>query len=152
MSPEVNKELFILLNVAISAVLTSFIGGEREKSDKPAGLRTNMIVGSVSCFFVSISSNLSNFIESNVGANITSVDPIRILQAIIVGVSFIGAGTILKSGEKSNVLYLTTAATLLYSSGIGIAVALNAYVTAIGLTIIILIINALHGIVAKFRK
>lgn len=151
----VSNQLWILLDVVIAAVLCSVIGGEREKLDKPAGLRTNMIVGSISCFFVAISPALSNFINENITSEIMSVDPVRILQAIVVGVSFIGAGTILKSKDENTVRNLTTASTLLYSSGIGIAVALKAYVIAGGLTLVILVINSINHwneIKAQFRR
>ncbi|WP_321289421.1 MgtC/SapB family protein [uncultured Sunxiuqinia sp.] len=149
------NQFWILLDVVIATVLCSVIGGEREKLDKPAGLRTNMIVGSISCFFVAISPVLSNFINENIATDIMSVDPVRILQSIVVGVSFIGAGTILKSKDENTVRNLTTASTLLYSSGIGIAVAIKAYVVAVGLTLIILFINSinhLRGIKARFKK
>lgn len=138
------NQLWILLDVLIAAVLSSLIGLEREKLSKPAGLRTNMIVGSISCFFVSISPSLSNFIQSSIESDLIRVDPIRILQAIIVGISFIGAGTILKSKEENTVQNLTTASILLYSTGIGIAVALKAYLIAFGLALIGLLINSLH--------
>jgi putative Mg2+ transporter-C (MgtC) family protein len=149
------NQLWILLDVVIAMVLCSVIGGEREKLDKPAGLRTNMIVGSISCFFVAISPALSNFINENIVTDIMSVDPVRILQSIVVGVSFIGAGTILKSKDENTVRNLTTASTLLYSSGIGIAVALKAYILAVGLTLIILFVNSinhLRGIKARLKK
>jgi len=137
------NQLLILLNIFIATVLSGVIGFEREHVKKPAGLRTNMIVGSISCFFVAISPSLSNFIEANITSDLLSVDPIRVLQAIIVGISFIGAGTILKSKEENTVQNLTTASSLLYSTGIGISVALNAYIVAGGLTLIGLIINQL---------
>ena len=138
-----DQQLWILLDIVIAAILSSVIGIEREKLRKPAGLRTNMIVGSISCFFVSISPSLSNFIQTNIESDLISVDPIRVLHAIIVGISFIGAGTILKSKEENTVQNLTTASTLLYSTGIGISVALKAYVVALGLTLIGLAINSI---------
>ncbi|GAB1453159.1 MgtC/SapB family protein [Draconibacterium sp.] len=140
------SQLWILLDVIIAAVLCGFIGGEREKLDKPAGLRTNMIMGSISCFFVAVSPTLNNYMVANVTLDQMSMDAVRILQAIVVGVSFIGAGAILKSESTENVKNLTTASTLLYSAGIGMAVALHVYVLAIGLTILILTINALNTI------
>jgi len=143
----VAEQLQILLDVSIAAVLSGAIGIEREKLEKPAGLRTNMIIGSISCFLVAISPVLSNFIAANVQEQLR-VDPIRILQAIIIGVSFIGAGTILKSQEENTVKNLTTASILLYSTGIGISVALHAYVIAIGLTLLGLIINSLNHLKA----
>lgn len=139
-----HEEFTLLFNVAIAAVLSALVGIEREKLDKPAGLRTNIIVGSISCFFVSLSPLLGNFMLSNIDSDLISIDPIRILQAIIIGVSFIGAGTILKSKENNKVNNLTTASTLLYSAGIGIAVALTIYIVAVGLTVLILIVNSLH--------
>lgn len=141
------SQLWILLDVAIAAVLCSVIGGEREKLDKPAGLRTNMIVGSISCFFVAISPTLNNYMVVNVNLDQMSMDAVRILQAIVVGVSFIGAGVILKSESENRVTNLTTASTLLYSSGIGIAVAVHVYLLAVGLTAILLIINQLNRII-----
>ncbi len=142
----IQTQLWILVDVVISAILSGVIGIEREKLDKPAGLRTNMIVGSISCFFVSISPGLSNFIQANILNDLMSIDPVRILQAIIVGVSFIGAGTILKSREENTIRNLTTASTLLYSAGIGISVAVNAYVLAVGLTLLALLINMMSHI------
>jgi putative Mg2+ transporter-C (MgtC) family protein len=72
-------------------------------------------------------------------------DPIRILEAIIVGISFIGAGTILKVEGKAQVRYLTTAATLLFSGGIGAAVALSQFYIAAGAALLILFINLILG-------
>ncbi|QIA09758.1 MgtC/SapB family protein [Draconibacterium halophilum] len=146
------SQLWILLDLIIAAVLCSVIGGEREKLDKPAGLRTNIIVGSIACFFVSISPGLSNFLIENMEPDHLSMDAIRILQAIVVGVSFIGAGTILKSKDENNVRNLTTASTLLYSAGIGISVALHVYIIAIGLALMGLIINSLNKIWAFFYR
>ena len=146
------SQLWILLDLIIAAVLCSVIGGEREKLDKPAGLRTNIIVGSIACFFVSISPVLSNFLIENMEPDHLSMDAIRILQAIVVGVSFIGAGTILKSKDENNVRNLTTASTLLYSAGIGISVALHVYIIAIGLALMGLIINSLNKIWAFFYR
>ncbi len=134
-------DLWLLLDIAIAGVLSGIVGMEREKFRKPAGMRTNMIVGSISCFFVAICTTLIQYIGSGVDLGEIRSDPIRIIQAIVIGVSFIGAGTILKSGNKKTVLFLTTAATLLYSSGIGIAVALKQYVLAVGLCLLVVTIN-----------
>lgn len=147
------NQLIILLDVSIAVILCAAIGKEREKSDKPAGLRTNMIVGGISCFFVSICNNINNYIvESGLNNNVdVNTDPIRVLQAILVGVSFIGAGTVLKTDQGDNIKYLTTAATILFSSGVGIAVAMHAYIVAVGLTGIILLINLLNSIATKVK-
>ncbi|MGM0581404.1 MAG: MgtC/SapB family protein [Bacteroidota bacterium] len=136
-----NGELLILLNVGIAALLTGLIGLEREANDKPAGFRTNMIVGASSALLLSLGGILvEHYIESGLG-DIIQPDPTRILEAIILGISFIGAGTILKAKDENKVYYLTTAATVLFSAGIGIAVALEQYVLSITATLLLLIIN-----------
>jgi putative Mg2+ transporter-C (MgtC) family protein len=70
-----------------------------------------------------------------------NADPIRVLNAVILGVSFVGAGTILKLTGQKRVTGLTTAATLLYSSSLGIAVALHQYLLAICVTALAIVIN-----------
>lgn len=140
---DIADQLYILLDVTIATVLTALIGIEREKAHKPAGIRTNMIVGGATCLIVSLTIPLLNFFENYNMQNIISTDPIRVLQAIIVGISFIGAGTVIKLKDIPQVTGLTTAATLLYSSGIGICVALKQYILAIGITLLIIIINAI---------
>lgn len=139
-----NTELQILLNIVIATVLCGIVGYERERKDKPAGLRTNMIVGSFSCLIVSLAIPLVDFIQNSELNDTVDSDPIRILQALVVGISFIGAGTIIKR-QNAEVEGLTTAATLLYCLGIGISVALRHYVLAVGITMIILLINNFFG-------
>ena len=130
----------IIYRVLIAIILSGIVGFEREHLHKPAGLRTNMIIGGVACLIASLTPSLIIFIENASSKEVVSADPIRLLQALVVGVSFIGAGTIIKSvGEK--ISGLTTAATLLFSMGIGIAVAIQQYIVAVGITVIVLIVN-----------
>jgi len=134
------SQLYILLDVVITTGLCAVVGFEREEKSKPAGLRTNMIVGGASCLIVSLVIPLVDFVEQKNVSKIITTDPIRIMEAIVVGVSFIGAGTILKKGSNK-IEGLTTAATLLYALGIGICVALKQYYVAVGITILVVIIN-----------
>lgn len=145
----VEYEFWIVIKVILAAFLTAFVGYEREKFKKPAGVKTNMIMGSISCYFVANSTHLIDWVSQNEEKVALSTDPLRLIQAIVIGVSFIGAGTILKSERKNTVLYLTTAATLLYSAGIGISVAIQQYVISIGLTLLIITVN---WIVNKLEK
>jgi len=149
---EISSQLWILLDVIIASVLAGIVGFEREYAQKPAGLRTNMIVAGASCLFVAISKPLVNFMEEGGNSEYLDLDPIRVMQAIVIGVSFIGAGTVLKSSKDQDVLFLTTAATLLYSTGIGISVAVKQYILAIGLTIIILSINYLANLLNEMLE
>jgi putative Mg2+ transporter-C (MgtC) family protein len=135
---EINlTELWIFLDVIVAALLSGIVGWEREKVEKPAGLKTNMIVGSISCYFVANSNHLINWVSQGQSESNLSIDPLRLIQAIVIGVSFIGAGTIVKSPEKSTVLFLTTAAILLYSAAIGVSVALCQYLLAVGLSFVL---------------
>lgn len=135
-----SEQLTTLYRILIAMLLCGIIGFEREQLNKPAGLRTNMIIGGASCLIVSITLPLIDHLEIANATEMVRTDPIRLLQALVVGISFIGAGTIIKgSGEK--ISGLTTAATLLFSMGIGIAVAIEQYIIAVGVTIIVMIVN-----------
>ena len=133
-------ELGILLKVVIAAVLSGIIGYEREKTSKPAGIKTNMIVGGSVALLVVLGEAITLHFKDLGLSEIIRTDPTRIIQAIIVGVSFIGAGTVMQVEKIYKVKYLTTAASILYSTGVGISVALDHYILAIGLTIFILVI------------
>jgi putative Mg2+ transporter-C (MgtC) family protein len=137
---EMIYELRILLHVVIASILGGVIGYEREKTNKPAGIKTNMIVGGSVALLVSMGEAITIHFQEMGLAEVIETDPTRIIQAIIVGVSFIGAGTVMQVQKVYKVKYLTTAASILYSTGLGISVALDHYVLAIGLTIFILII------------
>ncbi|HCD71240.1 MAG TPA: hypothetical protein DEQ04_01580, partial [Thermovirga lienii] len=68
-------------------------------------------------------------------------DPIRVIQAIVLGISFIGAGTIIQHQERKTVIYLTSAASILFTAALGICVALDLYILAAGSVVIVLLIN-----------
>lgn len=138
---DITEQLLIFLDIVITCVLTAFIGIEREAAEKPAGIRTNMIVGASSCLFVSILPSLIDFVQDANFYDKVTPDPIRVLQAIVVGIGFIGAGTIIKRGNDNSVSGLTTAATLLFSAGIGVTVACQLYVLAVCITLLLLLIN-----------
>lgn len=133
------QQLWGLLDVFIACVLSGAVGYEREAHHKPAGFRTQMIVGGASALLV-ILADVSVARYETLHKDVLDVDPIRIIQAIIIGISFIGAGTIAKQKGK-DIAYLTTAATILFSAGIGIGVGLRQYILCVGVTIIVLLIN-----------
>lgn len=144
-------ELRVILDVIIASVLTGFVGLEREISGKPAGFRTQMIIGGAAALLISTARILiRDFASENELAAVMQADPVRVIEAVIVGISFIGAGTILKMQDQRKVQYLTTAASILLSAGIGMSVALHHYVIALGVTIFILIINVGANIVDRF--
>ena len=131
------SEIKILIHVVVAMLLGAFVGLDRELQDKPAGLRTNMFVAGSAALLVW----LGRLVVPWYGLDDLALgsDPLRIIGAIITGVSFLGAGTIIRSGSSDKVHGLTTAATLLFVASVGICVALSKIVTAIGVTLIALI-------------
>ncbi|HRW09746.1 MAG TPA: MgtC/SapB family protein [Caldilineaceae bacterium] len=134
----VMPQLEILGSVIIAMILGGIIGFEREHADKPAGLRTHMLVAGAATLLVSLGSALVATVEIN--PSLIRSDPIRIVEAIITGISFLGAGTIMRRRGEGNVEGLTTAASLLFVAGIGIAVGTGQYVTAVGMTLLGLLV------------
>lgn len=137
------EEIDILLKVVVAICLGGVIGIERELARKPAGIRTHMFVAGAGALVISLARVLIETFTQDYDSVVA--DPARVLEAIIVGISFIGAGTVLKSEKDHNVYYLTTAASILFAAGIGITVALERYWLAICLTILVVLINAAVG-------
>lgn len=134
--------------VSLAAFLAGCVGLERETGGKPAGFRTHMIIGGAAALLVVCGKWLIINPAFQGPAESLRYDPIRIIEAVVVGVSFIGAGTILKVRDKdegTRVRYLTTAASLLLSAGIGICVAVERFVIAVGVTLLSLLINGFLG-------
>lgn len=146
---EIATEFQMLGKIIVAALLGGLVGLEREYAEKPAGLRTHMLVGATSALFVLIARYMILSFEPQ---DILTTDPVRIVEAIVVGISFLGAGTIFKyrqEGEKV-VEGLTTSASILLVSAIGIAVALNAFILAAGATLLNLGINwGLYYIISR---
>lgn len=137
------EEIDIIIKVTLAVCLGGIIGIERELAKKPAGIRTHMFVTGAATLVMSVATLLINQFNS-VYENV-SADPVRVIEAIIVGISFIGAGTVLKSEKDHNVYYLTTAASILFAAGIGITVALEKFGLAVSLTILVVLINSAVG-------
>lgn len=138
MAFDIIPELPIVAHVGIAMLLGALIGLERELSDKPAGLRTHMLVGGAAAFIVLLSDSLIDRIT--VDRELLRSDPIRIVEAVITGVSFLGAGTIFRRSSSDHVEGLTTAASLLFVAVTGICVAAGQVGTAVVLTVFALLV------------
>ena len=128
--------LDVLWRVALALLLGGLVGAEREIAAKPAGLRTHMLVSAAAALLVGLSEILVSQLSNDVPAAFVRTDPIRVLEAVITGVSFLGAGTIIRQRKEGMVSGLTTAASLLLTAAIGVAVALNAVLLAVGATLL----------------
>ena len=142
-------QLAILIEVFGAGILGGFIGFEREMSSKPAGLRTYMLIAITACLLVNLGSVLIDVYEQGQAASQIQADPIRIIEAVVVGISFIGGGLIIKYKETGAVANLTTAALTLFTAAIGICVALEQYLLAVSLTGFSLLIST---VLVKFEK
>lgn len=132
------SELQVLGEIVLAIVLGGIVGFEREMADKPAGLRTHMLVAGAAAFLAGLASAL----VARYGGqeSLVSADPIRIIEAVITGVSFLGAGTIIHLRGQQGVEGLTTAASLLFVAGLGLALAVSQHILAIGATIIVVLV------------
>ncbi|HHX36957.1 MAG TPA: MgtC/SapB family protein, partial [Clostridiaceae bacterium] len=109
----------VLLLLFISLICSGLIGADRERKNRPAGMRTHVIVCLASTLIMYAGIRLKNeYID--IAPNI---DPARLAAQILSGIGFLGAGTILKG--KDNVHGLTTAATLWSVACIGIVIGAN---------------------------
>lgn len=140
-------QLRILIYVVVSMLLGAVVGLDRELADKPAGLRTHMLVAGSATLLVSLGQIIVR--EYEINSELLRTDPIRIIEAIITGVSFLGAGTIIRRGV-GKVQGLTTAATLLFVASVGICVALSKLLLAVGVVVIALL--TLRGVVFAERR
>ncbi|MDI9549739.1 MAG: MgtC/SapB family protein [Chloroflexota bacterium] len=129
-------QLQMLADIILAALLGGIIGFERELHRKSAGLRTHMLVAAASAFLVGLG-NIVVASFAGVSAEIRT-DPIRIIEAVITGVSFLGAGSIIRTRGQNHVEGLTTAAAMLFVAAVGVSVALSQYVLAVGATVFVL--------------
>jgi putative Mg2+ transporter-C (MgtC) family protein len=133
------------LEIILAMFLGGLIGYEREVAEKPAGLRTHILVAGAATLFVALGETVIAQYLALFSADAVRADPVRIFEAIIVGISFLGAGTIFRRKEGENVEGLTTAASILLTAGLGIAVALRQFLLAISVTVLVLLVMRLLG-------
>lgn len=135
-------DLSILLRLFVSLILAGVLGWERERAGKSAGIRTHMLVGLSAALFVVLGELFILRFKDN---ELLRFDPIRIVEAVVTGISFLGAGTIFVAREKEEkVQGLTTAASILATAAVGLVVGLERYFLAIGSTL--LIFAVLHSL------
>lgn len=137
--PDLMSQISDAIQVLIAAILGGAIGLERELANRPAGLRTHALLAGAAALLVLLNDNIVSGVLAESGSAILRSDPLRIVEAIVVGVSFLGAGTIFHSKEKGTV-GLTTGAALLLVAGIGIAVAIGLLYLAIMVTLLALVL------------
>jgi putative Mg2+ transporter-C (MgtC) family protein len=111
----------VLLRLMLAAVLGGILGYEREHHGKAAGFRTHMLVAMGAALFVLVPQQGGMAVE----------DLSRVMQGVIAGIGFLGAGAIIKNHSEENVQGLTTAAGVWMTAAIGIACGLGRETTAV---------------------
>jgi putative Mg2+ transporter-C (MgtC) family protein len=120
----------ITLRLLVAAALGGLLGYEREQRGKSAGARTHMLVAIGAALFVLIPQQ----------AGVSSADLTRVLQGLIAGVGFLGAGAIILGTRQVETRGLTTAAGIWVTAAIGIAAGMGRESTAVLSTIVALFI------------
>lgn len=119
-----------ILRLAVATLLSSFIGNEREHINRPAGIRTHVLV----CIGAALMTITSEFV-CNKYEGIMNMDPTRLGAQVVSGIGFLGAGTIIKEGFS--VKGLTTAASLWAVSCVGLTCGTGYYSAAVIATLLI---------------
>jgi putative Mg2+ transporter-C (MgtC) family protein len=136
------SEVIVRLFVALLA--GGLIGWDRERLDKPAGLRTHMLVGLGSCTFTLLGFEVSGHLAAR---NNDQFDPTRVLQGVVGGIGFLGAGTIIQS--RGHVSGVTTAASVWVSGALGAAAGVGAYVLVAASTVLAFLVLVAVGLSQK---
>lgn len=136
-------EIELIERLILAALIGGLIGIEREVHNRPAGLRTHVLVTLGSALIMLIS--IDGFF--NLPGNRISGDPARLASQVVSGIGFLGAGTIMRNG--TNINGLTTAASLWVSAGIGLAIGAGYYLGAIITAVIVLLTLMTLGILEK---
>ena len=133
-----DHELQLLIRLLVAAALAGLLGWERESARKSAGLRTHMLVGIAAALYTSIAQLVA--VDIPAGSEGLQADPTRAIQAVAIGIGFLGSGVIVMSRTEDRVYGLTTAASVWATAAIGIAAGLERYILAVGATILLLFV------------
>lgn len=128
----------VIIRLSLSILLCGLIGLERKIYKKPAGFRTNVLVGMGATLLMIIAINILT--EYNDG---NTVDITRLAGQIVTGIGFLGAGAIIQGG--GSVHGLTTAASIWVVAAIGMAVGLGFYIEASIATVLTLVVLVILG-------
>ena len=132
--------LDVFLRLGAASIVGALIGIDREIRDKPAGLRTITLVSLGSAVFTLAA------LGNNTG-DATS----RVIQGIVTGIGFLGAGTIVRGQTEQSIRGLTTAASIWLAAAIGIACALAYWALVLAASLFGLLVLALEGIEPRIK-
>lgn len=136
--------LAVVLRIVLAILIGGLIGFERELKNRPAGLRTYMVVSLGACLVMLTNQYVTQVFGSG--------DPVRMGAQVVSGIGFLGAGTIMVT-KRNQIKGLTTAAGLWTAAGVGLAIGVGFYEAAIiGGFAIYLIMTLMQAIDNKVQK
>jgi len=115
----------VVIRLLVAVLMGGVIGWDRQRAEKPAGLRTHMLVALGSASFTLLGFEVGAHLSPKTGEGF---DPTRVLQGVIGGIGFLGAGAIIQS--RGQVTGITTAASVWVSGALGASAGVGAYVLA----------------------
>lgn len=127
---DVTEITTVTIRLLMAALLGGILGFEREQRGKAAGIKTHMLVAIGSALFILIP----------LQAGISDAEMSRVMQGIITGIGFLGAGAILKGHDEKDLKGLTTAAGIWLTAAIGVAAGLGRESLAILCTFLALLV------------
>ena len=128
--PDATQWVRLVLRLGLAVLLGALIGWERERREAAAGLRTHMLVCLGTALFVLVPQQ----------AGLSDADLSRVIQGVVAGVGFLGAGAVIKQTQSGQVHGLTTAAGIWSTAAIGVAVGLGREATAIVSAVTVVVI------------
>jgi putative Mg2+ transporter-C (MgtC) family protein len=140
--PDATQVTRITLRLLVAATLGGLLGYQREQQGKSAGVRTHMLVAIGAALFV--------LIPQQAGAS--GADLSRVLQGLIAGVGFLGAGAIIMGTKQVETRGLTTAAGIWVTAAIGIAAGMGREMTAVLSTLLALFILSVVPLIYRTKR
>ena len=131
--PDAERIAEIVVKLLAALTLSGAVGMERQRKGRNAGLRTHILV----CLGATLMMMISEYISREAGG-VGALDRARIAAGIITGIGFLGAGTIMKSGQEK--VGLTTAATVWFAAAQGIAIGAGFLLTPLIATLFVLLV------------
>jgi putative Mg2+ transporter-C (MgtC) family protein len=137
-----------LIRLLVATIFGALVGFDRELRNKPAGLRTHILIALASAVFTLITFELHHQVAVLEHA---TADPIRIIEAVTAGVAFLAAGAIIQS--RGNVHGLTTGANMWLAGALGVAAGAGYYalatMAAVFALIVVTVVGHMEGKIAK---
>ena len=141
--PDATQITRITLRLLIAAILGGLLGYERERNGKNAGVRTHMLVAIGAALFI--------LVPQQAGAS--TEDLTRVLQGLIAGIGFLGAGAIIQGTKDVETRGLTTAAGLWVTAAIGVSAGMGRESTAVLSTLLALfVLSVIRGFRLKTQN